>query len=161
MEESWYATGSHEEALSDFRRSHVTITRIIEAAGRLGLWPLYDRAPLATWSSGRVGLIGDACHPMLPFMAQGAVQAIEDAYILAREVSSAENPAHGFARYQSLRLPRTARIQALSARNARLYHRTNPVTQLGTFGPMWLGGRLAPEIIRQQMDWIYSYDATQ
>ncbi len=160
-DESWYATGPSEEALADFHRSHASLTRIIERAGRLGIWPLYDRTPLASWTQGRVALIGDACHPMLPFMAQGAAQAIEDAYILAREVSASPDTARGLATYEAMRKPRTARIQALAARNAGLFHRSNPVTQLGTYGPMWMAGRIMPEAIRRQNDWIYGHDVTQ
>ncbi|CAN0106005.1 unnamed protein product, partial [Chrysoparadoxa australica] len=78
--ESWTEQGSREEALKDFAGWHPTITRIIEQSDALFRWALFDRTPLKTWTDGRVVLLGDAAHPMLPFMAQGAAMAVEDAW---------------------------------------------------------------------------------
>ena len=87
---------------------------------------LYDRAPLPDWRVGRVVLLGDAAHPMMPFYAQGAAQSIEDAYILAGCLAATpEEPATALERYVRLRQPRTAWMQELSRREEELYQMTD------------------------------------
>ena len=76
--ESWTDRGNVADALSAFAGWHPHVRRILESVNEIFIWALFDRAPLRQWSSGRVTLLGDACHPMLPFMAQGAAQALED-----------------------------------------------------------------------------------
>ncbi|MCF6329446.1 MAG: FAD-dependent monooxygenase [Henriciella sp.] len=88
--ESWTEEGNRTQVLADFAGWHPTITRMIEASDQVFRWALFDRAPLQTWTDGCVALLGDACHPMLPFMAQGAAMAVEDAWVLAASIS-----AHG------------------------------------------------------------------
>ena len=95
-EESWTATGAKEQALKDFRRWHPKVRAIIEAADTLNRWPLFDRPQLSKWHEGRAVLLGDACHPMLPFLAQGAAMAIEDAWALGACLSA--EPARPFTR---------------------------------------------------------------
>jgi salicylate hydroxylase len=158
--ESWTEQGSREDALADFQRWHPAVTDIIEAAPVLHRWALYDRDELPKWRSGRVVLMGDACHPMLPFLAQGAVMAIEDAYVLARELSEAATVQDALASYESLRKPRTSRVQAGARENARLFHRSNPVTQMSTYGPMWVAGRMMKGFIHSRNDWLYGHDVT-
>ncbi len=94
--------------------------RLIAAAPEWRRWPLFDRPPLGRWSEGAVTLLGDAAHPMLPFLAQGAAQSIEDAAVLADAVSrcGGDLPA-AFSSYEALRRPRTSRVQAQSARAGR------------------------------------------
>ena len=136
------------------------MTGIIEAAPVLHRWALYDRDELPKWRDGRVVLMGDACHPMLPFLAQGAVMAIEDAYVLARELSEAATVQDALANYESIRKPRTSRVQAGARENARLFHRSNPVTQMSTYGPMWMAGRMMKGFIHSRNDWLYGHDVT-
>ena len=89
---------------------------------------LYDREPLADWRVGRVVLLGDAAHPMMPFYAQGAAQSIEDAYILAGCLAlGADEPVTALERYMRLRQPRTAWMQQLSRREEAFYQMANPV----------------------------------
>ncbi|MBB6415438.1 FAD-dependent monooxygenase [Streptomyces sp. AK010] len=87
-------------------------------------WALHDRPPLRTWSTDRITLLGDAAHPMLPFMAQGANQAIEDAMDLAACLADAPAGAvpERLAHYEALRVPRTAEVQCGSRGNAGLLH---------------------------------------
>lgn len=158
--ESWTATGDRQDALNDFKRWSPVILSILEKAPSLNRWALYDRAPLEKWSDGRAVLLGDACHPMLPFLAQGAVMAIEDAYVLARLVSGSGDIAAALATYEDLRKPRTSRVQAGARRNAALFHRGDPVSQLATYGPIWLAGHLLPAVAHAQHDWIYGHDVT-
>lgn len=159
--ESWSATGSREDALKDFRRWNPAVTSIIEKSEKLHRWALFDRDELPKWHDGRVALLGDACHPMLPFLAQGAVMAIEDAFVLAKQLSGEETVEEGLARYEAARKPRTSRVQSGARANARLFHKGNPVTQLSTYGPMWLAGRMMRSFVHSRNDWLYSHDVTQ
>ena len=158
--ESWTAEGSREDALADFKGWHASVTGIIEQAPVLHRWALFDRDELPRWSDGRAVLMGDACHPMLPFLAQGAVMAIEDAYVLAREVSSAADLPDALKAYEACRKPRTSKVQAGARENASLFHRSNPVTQLSTYGPMWMAGRMMKGFIHSRNDWLYGHDVT-
>jgi salicylate hydroxylase len=122
--ESWSATGEVADALAEFEGWHPTVRAIIGAAERTHRWALYDREPLETWSVGRITLLGDAAHAMLPFMAQGACQAVEDAVVLAACLSAAEPEAvvGALRRYETIRKPRVWEVQRASYRNATTYH---------------------------------------
>jgi salicylate hydroxylase len=124
--ESWLAEGRIEDALAEYDGWHPTIRTIIAATPRVLRQALYDRAPLPDWRVGRVVLLGDAAHPMMPFYAQGAAQSIEDAYVLAGCLAaSPDEPAAALARYVRLRQPRTAWMQDLSRREEELYQMTD------------------------------------
>jgi salicylate hydroxylase len=116
-------------------------------------WALFDRPPMSRWGDGRVTLLGDACHPTLPFMAQGAAMAIEDAAVLAASLAQESDPARGLARYEDLRRSRTRRIQEGSRRNAKLFHLTGI--------PAWLRNRAAQRASGPMLDWVYGYDALE
>ncbi len=161
LSESWTATGSRDEALAEFKGWTLVVRSILEKAQSLNRWALYDRKPLDKWSEGRVVLLGDACHPMLPFLAQGAVMAIEDAYVLARLVSRSGDMAKALQTYEAVRKPRTSRVQAGARRNAVLFHRGDPVSQMATYGPIWLAGHFLPSFAHGQYDWIYAHDVTE
>ena len=129
------------------------VRQLIGAASDWRKWPLFDRPPLAAWSRGAVTLLGDAAHPMLPFLAQGAAQSIEDAAVLAD--CAAARPidlAAAFCDYERRRKPRTARIQVESRRLARVYHLARPASLardavLRVLGPRRLAARY---------DWLYA-----
>ena len=110
------------------------------------MWALFDRDPLPRWSEDRVVLLGDACHPMPPFQAQGAAMAIEDAIVLAKCLQ-----AHGVSAdvrsssYEQLRKPRTSKVLASARANMGVFHRSNALTQAATYGPMKLADRLFPD----------------
>lgn len=130
QDESWRARGEKPELLRDFAGWHPTVRAILSQADPNACfrWALFDRDPLPRWSRGAVTLLGDACHPTLPFMAQGACMAIEDAAVLAECVAAAdasEIPA-ALARYEALRRARTAGVQLGSRRNSALYHMRAP-----------------------------------
>ena len=159
--ESWTERGTREEALADFADWHPTITRLLGEADRLYRWALFDRAPLTRWVDGRVALLGDAAHPMLPFMAQGAAMAVEDAWVVAREVTQKTSPARGLEAYQHLRQTRASRVQAGSRANAKTFHKRSRLGQLATYGPMWLAGKFAPMALQKRQDSIYGHDVTR
>jgi salicylate hydroxylase len=158
--ESWSATGAREQALKDFKGWSPIVREILKKARVLNRWALYDRDPLARWSDGRAVLLGDACHPMLPFLAQGAVMAVEDAYVLARLVSTETDLANALETYEAVRKPRTTRVQLGARRNAHLFHRGDPLSQLATYGPIWAVGAFLPSVAQGQHDWIYAHDVT-
>ena len=117
-------------------------------------WALFDRPALPHWSSGRMTLLGDAAHPMLPFLAQGGAMAIEDAASLARAISNAPDDLPGaFFAYEKMRKNRTRRVQLASRRMARIYHLGGLPAAFRNFAlsaspPAWL---------LYQNDWIYKY----
>ncbi|MBU1286547.1 MAG: FAD-dependent monooxygenase [Alphaproteobacteria bacterium] len=158
--ESWSGEGLLEDALADFAGWHPVILKMIRKADVLNRWALFDRPSLPRWHDGRVVLMGDACHPMLPFLAQGAVMAVEDAWVLAARLSAGGDVSVALEAYEADRQGRTAAIQAGARNNAKLFHRHNPITQLATYGPMWLAGRAAPEFVHSRNDWIYGHDVT-
>jgi len=158
--ESWRATGSRADAHADFAGWAPRIATLIERAPVLHRWALFDRAPLPRWHTGRVALMGDAAHPMLPSMAQGAVQALEDAWVLAAALDRHGTPDAAFAAYYAGRIARTARVQKGSAANARLFHHATPLGRWGFYAPMAIAARLSPAAFHARQDWVYRHDVT-
>ena len=156
QEEGWSMRGETADALKDFKGWHPAITRVIEKADTLHRWALFDRKPLSRWTDGRVALMGDAAHPMLPFLAQGAAMAVEDAWVLAEVLAKGQD----LNVYQKRRLPRTSKVQAASRANMGLFHKRSRTAQLVTYGPMWMAGKVLPNIVHKRMDWLYGFDAT-
>ena len=154
--ESWTATATVEEFLAEFDGWDKRLTGLIEAAGTPGRWALLDRAPLDRWSKGAVTLLGDAAHPMFPFFAQGAAQSIEDAAVLASCLAAAaggqEDLLAALRRYETLRLPRTTRLQEVSHARARINHLPDGPEQRSRDAAFATTDPLAAN------DWIYRYD---
>jgi salicylate hydroxylase len=124
QDDGWSTPADRAELRALYADWHGDVTGLIEHAGNLIKWGLFDRTPLPQWSRGRVTLLGDAAHPMLPFLGLGAAMAIEDAVILARALVD-YGPA-GFARYEAARRPRTSRIHEQSVRQGALVQATDP-----------------------------------
>jgi salicylate hydroxylase len=121
--ESWTDRGELADALAAFAGWHPQVRAILRAVDETFVWALFDRVPLERWSVGRVTLLGDACHAMLPFMGQGAAMAIEDGATLAACLASGgADVAASLRRYERLRVPRTSRIQAMSTTNKMRFH---------------------------------------
>lgn len=150
--ESWCQRGDAGELRADFSDWHEDVRALIAAAAQDSLHKraLCDRAPLRRWSQGAATLLGDACHPMLPFLAQGAAMAIEDAAVLAACLAAAE-PPEALRRYQRLRRRRTALAQRLSRRNAKIFHLQG--------AGAWLRNRVLAYGAKRTMDRFYRYDA--
>jgi salicylate hydroxylase len=128
VRESWSAPGDPAALAAHFAGWDPAIASVIAAISGPGgsgfQWGMYDRAPLPRWSSGRLTLLGDAAHPMLPHLGQGVNQALEDAVVLATLLGASPNPAdvpHALATYERLRRDRTARVQLGSRRNGAGY----------------------------------------
>lgn len=127
---------------------------ILAAAQHWQKWALYDRVPLARWGKGAVTLLGDAAHPMLPYLAQGAAMAIEDAAVLARRLAETpEDPAGAMRRYELQRHARTARAQRAARRNGIIYHLGGPGAFLRSLTLSAIGG----ERLLARYDWLYSW----
>lgn len=153
-EESWSATAGVDEFLAEFTGWDPRLVQLIRAAGTPGRWALLDRKPLAHWSTGRATLLGDAAHPMFPFYAQGAAQAIEDAATLAACLAAdTGNPHHAFQRYESVRIQRTTRIQQLSHGRVDSNHLPDGPQQQARDADL----AAADPLVRN--GWIYGHDA--
>jgi len=156
--ESWDQPGNPADLAADFGGWAPPIPDILASASHCFVWALFDRDPLPTWSDDRVVLLGDACHPMPPFQAQGAAMAIEDAIVLAKCLQAHGVSQDALARYEQLRKPRATKVLASARANMGVFHRSNALTQAATYGPMKLADRLFPAFVRSRQDWIYGYD---
>ena len=154
--ESWTERGDQTELKADFAGWHETVTALIDNMDPDACfkWALFDRPPMSRWSEGVATLLGDACHPTLPFMAQGAAMAIEDAAVLARCLAAgADDIPASLLRYESLRKARTAGIQLGSRRNARVFHMRGLKA--------WARNRAASRAGKGTMEGLYSYNALE
>ncbi|MFG2563323.1 FAD-dependent monooxygenase [Streptomyces sp. NPDC048496] len=156
-EESWSARGDVAELAAAYAGWDEDVTRLIGAADTVSRWALHDRESIDRLSSGRVTVIGDAAHPMLPFQAQGANQAIEDAVVLA--ICLADAGAGGLSaalrRYERIRLPRTTRIQHQSRDNAKTFHLADGDAQRSRDTTAQTSSGL------DRHQWLFGYDAEQ
>ncbi|SOH92385.1 salicylate hydroxylase [Monaibacterium marinum] len=157
----WTGEGwAQEDDADNLRQAFAGWNDEAEAAlakvGRTYLWGLFDHAPLQQWSNGKVVLVGDACHPMLPFLAQGATQALEDAWVLADTVASGA----ALNQYEALRKPRATRVQRAARAQGRLDHIGGPLRPAVHLG-MRAVGALASEFAAGRFDWLYAHDVTR
>ena len=157
--ESWTAQGTVEECLADFAGWHEAIQATIRNFQTPYKWALMRREPMDRWTEGRISLLGDACHPMVPMLAQGAVMAIEDGMVLARCFGGFGSDVEGaLSRYEDLRCDRTARAIRGSNENADRFHNS----QLGdpAVAQKYVDTEWQPDRVRDRYDWIFTYDAT-
>ena len=134
VHESWSMSGDVEKINAYYSNYHKEIRAVINSITEIDRTALYDRKPLDRWSKGRVTLLGDACHAMMPFMAQGAAMGLEDAVILSRCVGSYPNWIDALKHYEATRISRASKIQHGSSGNQWLRKSENP-------------------------DWVYGFDA--
>ncbi|TNC08344.1 6-hydroxynicotinate 3-monooxygenase [Methylobacterium terricola] len=114
------APGSRDTFLDAFPTAHPELRQLLMATENVSLLPICDRPRRDVWSSGRTVLMGDACHAVRPFMAAGGAMAIEDAAVLARAITTFDEPEQAFARYAAIRIPRVGDVQRISAENSWL-----------------------------------------
>jgi len=155
--EDWTDRATVARALAAFEGWHPQVRRIIAAADTCFIWALFDRNPLPRWSVGRMTLLGDACHPMYPFMGQGAAQAIEDGAALTACLVAGRNanPAESLRRYERLRLPRVTRLQDMSRANKTRFHMRDGPAQEARDAEWATTGDRSPDALR----WLYEPDA--
>jgi salicylate hydroxylase len=156
--ESWVEPGSHGECYQDFPGWHRDLLDIIDNIDQLYKWGLFLREPLPKWSVGRVSLLGDSCHAMLPFLGQGGNMAIEDGFVLARCIAKyRDNPVTALDRYETARCERTTNIVQRSAGMATTFH--NDALSDSETGASYISSNWHPDKIRTRYDTIYTYDA--
>ncbi len=160
IEESWNVRSSRAELVAAFDGWHANLRALFEVATDVYRWGLFDREPMPVWTIDRVTLLGDAAHPMLPFLAQGAAMAMEDACVLADVLAhaSADVPA-ALREYEALRRPRTSRVQLAARARGRTYHENAPLRKLWRDTRYLVGRLLRPQSTGLATDWIYAYDA--
>ena len=155
--ESWTARGTQQELAADFRGWHDDIQAFIRQIDMPYKWALMVRPPLERWTMNRVTLAGDAAHSMLPFLAQGAVMAIEDGCVLARCLAKYDVPA-ALTHYENARKDRTRRTVEGSAANLYRFH--NPVLADPAEARRFVDREWASQRIAERYEWLFRYDAT-
>lgn len=158
--ESWTQTDDAANLRAAFAGFAPEVRALLDRVETVHLWGLFRHPVAAHWHrAGVAALIGDAAHPTLPFMAQGANMALEDAWVLAAMLAADDDTARALAAFQAARRDRCMRIVAAASRNARNYHLRFPPLRMAAHSALRLGGWLAPQRILSRFDWIYGYDA--
>ena len=158
--ESWSSRGVREQLAAAFPGWHADVATMAKAIEQPFIGALMLRRPLSQWCFDRVTLVGDACHPTLPFLAQGAVMAIEDGQILARALDArGNNVKSAFQSYEAARRQRTARVMTSSADMVKSFH--NPALGNTPAAQAYAELEFSQQRAKEQFDWIYRYDATR
>lgn len=155
-EEGWRLRGDPKEFRERFSAFGGPVGELLRQVDTVHIWALYLHPVADRWYGGRLALLGDAAHPTLPFMAQGACLALEDAWAIAASVDAAGTLEDGLQRYQTMRHARAARIVATAAGNARRFHLSPPASWAAHAALKVAGSSLA-----RRYDWIYGYDVTR
>src|SRR5262245_26048515 len=157
--ESWTVEGTTSELANDFRAWHRDVHAIIKNIDTPFKWALMVRGPMERWSNGRITLLGDACHPTLPFLGQGGVMAIEDSYVVAACLHRYfSDPATAFARYEGIRRQRTAEVVQKSHEFRK--QAFDPALDDQGAVAASVTQRWQQALARDRLDWLYAYDAT-
>jgi salicylate hydroxylase len=156
--ESWTDKGEVADVLARYEGWHPTVRSLIGAFPQTFIWALHDRAELPCWSAGRVTLLGDACHPMLPMMAQGAAPSVEDGAALATLLKAMpDDIASALARYEAVRKPRATKLQQASAANRSRFHLPDGEAQRARDEALAASGDRSIANI----GWLYVHDAAE
>lgn len=158
--EGWRHKGDPARLRAAFQGWHAAVEVLLAAVDAPFVWGLFTRPEQVRWTTVRIALAGDAAHPMQPFMAQGAAQALEDAVVLARLLVPGAAVSEALAAYERARWSRAARVQARSRANGRLFHRRSRLGRLVHHGPVEAVSRLAPSLAASRLDWLYGHDVT-
>lgn len=159
VQESWNVRSSREELLAGYKGWHESLQKLFSQADDVFKWGLFDRDPMPGWTKGGITLLGDAAHPMLPFLSQGAAMAIEDGFVLAGALADTPDVAQALRRYEELRRPRTTRVQLESRERGRTYHLSSRFAQIKRdLGYRWKS-LVNPQSSGLGANWVYEYDA--
>jgi salicylate hydroxylase len=151
VEEGWSTRGDPQEMRTSFPEPEPRLAKLLSLVTECSKWGLFTRPLTRNWGRGRIQLIGDAAHAMLPNAGQGACQAFEDAYILARWLEGSRDPVAAFSDFRRVRIPRVHGVQRLSLSNARFKHMRDATTQKEAI----MSGRGS---VHGNADWVWAYD---
>lgn len=155
--ESWSVQGTQEECLNDFKGWHEDVQTMIRLSPSLFKWALMQREPIPKWTQGRVTLLGDAAHATLPFLAQGAVQSIEDGVVLARCLDKyVDDLSLAFDKFEKARIERTSKMVRGATANTGRFHSAELETEEGA--EIYLKREWSSSPITDRYDWLYRYD---
>ncbi|MBW4972234.1 FAD-dependent monooxygenase [Roseovarius mucosus] len=160
-EESWSQKDDPMALRAAFGDFGPEVQAMLSAVEEVHLWGLFRHPVAQVWQRDGLALLGDAAHPTLPFMAQGASMALEDAWVLVDALSAAEGLAEGLAAYQGRRDARVRRVVEAANRNAWKYHLSFPPLRWAAHTALRAGGAFAPERMLRQFDWLYGHDVTR
>jgi len=160
-EESWSVESDWREAGAAFAGWHPTIGELFSRTERCYKWALFDRDPLPCWTVGRATLLGDAAHPMLPYLAQGAAQAVEDGYVLADRLAQHRNDAPAaLTAYEAARRPRTSRIQLHARERGKINNNASAFARFKRDLGYRIKRLIRPREHTYSIEWIYGHDVT-
>lgn len=160
-EESWNAEDDPENLLAAFDDFGTAAKTLLKRVETVHLWGLFRHPVAPKWHGEGVVLVGDAAHPTLPFMAQGANMALEDAFALGRCLKYQPDFAAALSAYQEMRADRARKIVDTASRNAWKYHLSFPPLRMAAHLALRAGGAMMPGRMIGQFDWIYGYDVTR
>ncbi len=160
-EQGWTIPADKQEVARDFANQSSLLNEILNdmvaSPETCFKWGLFIHEPLPYWSQGKITLLGDAAHPMLPFQAQGAAMAIEDAYVLAEYIASESDIEKALVKYQQARIQRATKVQQVSRNNADVFHASGVKAAIRNFA-FGLVSAINPNLLNQKSAWIYDYD---
>jgi salicylate hydroxylase len=159
--ESWINECGRQEVLDRYADWHESLLRVFAAGDTWYKWALYDRDPIPRWTEGRITILGDAAHPMLPYLGQGACQAIEDGAVLATALrAELDDPVKGLERYERTRRPRASRVVLAARERGVSNHLSSPLAALKRDVTIALRKRFGRDTEGRGAGWIPEYDAT-
>jgi salicylate hydroxylase len=156
--ESWTEPGNVADLLAAYHHWHPQVRAILQTFEETFRWAIFERSPMPRWSSGRVTLLGDACHAMLPFLAQGAAQAMEDGVTLATLLSNLDSRAavpDALRVYESVRRPRVTRVQHMASDNKTRLNMPDGPGQRARDAELAKG---TTDIFFSAWEWLYQYN---
>ena len=152
-ERKWDLPADIKELQNRLSSWHSDFTDLLQVKTKWTKWPLYEAPASKHWAIDNLALVGDAAHAMLPFAAQGAAMAIEDAWVLADKLGSIENTASALKAYETARMPRAMRAVALARSNAKIYHESGPIAAIRD-GALKI---MPPKMLLGRQDWLYGW----
>ena len=159
--EGWANDDDPANLRAAFREFAPEVQDLLARVETVKIWGLFRHSVASRWHNAAAALVGDAAHPTLPFMAQGANMALEDAWVLADALAAAEDIPAGLTAYQARRHLRVAKVIAAANANARNYHLSFPPLRAIAHMILRISGRLAPQTALKRFDWIYQEDVTE
>ena len=159
--EGWSAPGDPDRLRRGFAGWHRRVAQLLDHVDETFLWGLFTRPAQVRWVDGPVALLGDAAHPMLPFMAQGAAMALEDVASLVRALQAEDEVAKAALTYEDQRWGRVTRVQERSLANGRLFHERPGPVRAGRWRVVRSVSKLMPGVAAGRLDWLYGHDATE